>query len=218
MHKLPIYHVFFPTRHLLTSTFLRFQEHYESPRFRGKAFSWDEFMDWYASVKGKFSYLEDWSGFNIPDWVLVPFYQGKFDPLTRKERLLLDRFRGVTGRFYIIGTEQGETLDTVLHEIVHGLFYVFPAYGDAVTACLRAQNTKRLRAWLAKEGYAENTMDDEINAYLLTGLGKKMNGPEVPAMRQALSGVFREHFNGSIRSPSVRKRLYASVHKVRLAP
>ena len=74
--KYPIYHVSFPNQYLLAATFLRFQEHYESPKFRGRIFDWEEFMDWYAEQKGKFSYLQDWSGFNLPSPVFEPFRSG----------------------------------------------------------------------------------------------------------------------------------------------
>lgn len=64
----------------LASTFVRFQEHYESPEFAGKTFSLEEFKEWYIknSEKGRetgeFTYYEDWSGFNIPSYVMRPFY------------------------------------------------------------------------------------------------------------------------------------------------
>ncbi|HVY01919.1 MAG TPA: hypothetical protein VHA12_04110, partial [Candidatus Nanoarchaeia archaeon] len=93
-----IFHIQFSTRLLLTSTFLRFQEHYESPKFRGKIFSLEEYKKWYISNSpkgketGKFTYYEDWSGFNIPGHVLEPFFQGKFDPLSLEEQHFIKLF------------------------------------------------------------------------------------------------------------------------------
>ena len=43
-------------QYTLASAFLRFQEHYESPKFRGEIFSLEEFMDWYAVEVGNFTY------------------------------------------------------------------------------------------------------------------------------------------------------------------
>src|SRR5262245_26903475 len=85
-----IYLLVFETQYELASTFLRFQEHYESPKFRKKIFSLEEFMDWYGQEnKGKFSYFKDWAGFNIPSTEFEPFLEGKFDPLLEKEKRLM---------------------------------------------------------------------------------------------------------------------------------
>lgn len=54
--------------------FLRFQEYYESPEFKGEAFSLLDFMDWYAhsysshkhDKRPSFTYPSDWAGFNVP--------------------------------------------------------------------------------------------------------------------------------------------------------
>jgi hypothetical protein len=61
-----IYLLRFETQYEITSSFLRIQEHYESPHFSGRVFTLEEFMDWYAAEYGAFTYLEDWSGFNVP--------------------------------------------------------------------------------------------------------------------------------------------------------
>src|SRR5882757_828898 len=87
-----IYLLRFKTQYELTSTFLRVQEHYESPEFHGRIFSLEQYMDWYAEQYGNFTYYQDWSGFNVPSTAFAPFYAGAFDPLTRKERRLLRFF------------------------------------------------------------------------------------------------------------------------------
>ena len=94
-----IFHISFSTQHELASTFLRFQEYYESPKFRGKIFSFYEYKKWYTANSpkgkktGKFTYYKDWGGFNIPSYVLKPFYQGKFNPLSNKEKKFLRAFK-----------------------------------------------------------------------------------------------------------------------------
>ncbi len=61
-------------------------------------------MDWYAKRYGNFTYYEDWAGFNVPSTAMQPFYEGKFDPLSEKERQLLQLFEGtLSERFYVIG-------------------------------------------------------------------------------------------------------------------
>jgi hypothetical protein len=71
-----IYLVRFATQYELSSTFLRFQEHYESPRFHGRVFSLEEYMDWYATRYGNFTYYQDWAGFNVPSTAFRPFLCG----------------------------------------------------------------------------------------------------------------------------------------------
>ena len=98
-----IYLLRFKTQYELTSTFLRVQEHYELPQFHGRIFTLEQYMDWYVAENGAFTYFQDWSGFNVPSTAFQPFYEGKFDPLTRKEKRLLGLFRNLQGRFYVIG-------------------------------------------------------------------------------------------------------------------
>ncbi len=161
-----VFHLNFPTQHLLAATFLRFQEHYESPKYAGKSFTWEEFMDWYAKENGKFSYLEDWSGFNIPSRVFTAFRKGLFDPLTKKEAALLALFEGVKGRFYVIGTAGAKDDGTLRHEIAHGLFYRDPVYKRRVREILKGVDLAPVHAALIKLGYGPNVLEDEAHAYL----------------------------------------------------
>ena len=54
-----IFHLKFNSQQELAETFLRFQEHYESPKYRGKVFTLGEFRKWYTDVHGSFSYYQD---------------------------------------------------------------------------------------------------------------------------------------------------------------
>jgi hypothetical protein len=71
-----IYLLRFKTQYELTSTFLRVQEHYESPQFHGRIFTLEQYMDWYVADNGAFTYFQDWSGFNVPSTAFQPFYEG----------------------------------------------------------------------------------------------------------------------------------------------
>ncbi len=212
--KFPIYHLSFPNQYLLAATFLRFQEHYESPRFRDLVFSWEEFMDWYAAQKGAFTYLDDWSGFNIPSSVLRLFRDGLFDPLTAKERALLDLVRGLPEPFYVIGTVAGEA-DDLRHEIVHGLFSVSLAYRAAAIACLREFKTRRLRDRVRRMGYHRKVVEDEINAYVLTGLADELRGLVPRGLKRRLRQVFAEHFGFDPCSRDGRRRLLRGIRRLR---
>jgi hypothetical protein len=215
--KFPIYHLSFPNQYLLAATLLRFQEHYESPKFRGLIFGWEEFMDWYAAEKGSFSYFEDWSGFNLPSTVFEPFLAGSFDPLTRKESALLELVRELPRPFYFIGTVDSES-EALVHEIVHGLYFVRSDYRQAVDDLLSAADTRNLHRILAKIGYHPDVFNDEINAYLLTGLAGEMGRFATRRLQKALRRVFIEHFGFDVGSPAGKRRLVASIHRLAMPP
>ena len=216
----PIHHVSFPSQHLLAATFLRFQEHYESPKFAGKAFDWEEFMDWYAADRGAFTYLKDWTAFNIPSRMFAPFREGRFDPLTRKETWLLSLFEGVAEPFYVIGTCDSER-DDLAHEIVRGLFAVFPDYGAAVRQCLAGHPLPGIRTALVNMGYGAHVLDDEVNAYLLTGLAKELGGIERRAVHRAglaLHALFGSRFGLNLRQRKHELSLSDRIHHHRYEP
>jgi len=97
-----LYFLHFQNQREMAETFLRFQEFYESPKFKGKIFTLENYKDWYRKIKGKFSYYSDWDGFNLPSKILKPFYDGKFNPLSDKEKQLLSIFKKMKGNYYIV--------------------------------------------------------------------------------------------------------------------
>lgn len=182
----------FSTQYELAATFLRFQEFYESPRFRGKVFSLEEYMDWYAETNGGFTYFEDWSGFNVPSEVFAPFRNGDFDPLLDKERALLRLLANEREPFYVIGVARKgdpERRDTLMHELAHGLFYTDENYRDEVTASLAQYDTRAIAKKLAGEGYHTRVIADEVHAYVLTG----SEGARFAPLRRRLRAIFRAH-------------------------
>lgn len=188
----------FETQNELASTFIRFQEHYESPEFKGKIFSLDEYKRWYTEIKGSFSYYTDWSGFNIPSYILDPFKEGKFDPLTLEEQSLLDLFKNVEHPFYIIGvygdSASDQKLKTVRHEIAHGLFYTNPEYRDKILNVLSKYNLDEFKEWLRSlGGYHESVLDDEVHAFTLTGSDKMKI--DIPAgMKEEIEVIFSSFY------------------------
>lgn len=231
MVKYPIYLITMQTQYLLASTFMRFQEYYESPKFRKKIFTREEYEDWYA-LEGcpreskNFTYYQDWDGFNVPSWVLRPFYDGAFDPLSCKEKKLLDACRHIAGTYYVIGVSEEALTDisAVKHEFVHGLYYTNPEYGNAVRSILRKYDVTYVREILRSMGYNEDVLDDEINAYFTTGLGPIMDslkegyclgrierGRYIKPLQKELRGAVRECLGTSIVRASedlIRSRLH----------
>lgn len=154
-----------PNREELAMTFLRFQEFYESPEFKDQIFTVGQFKRWYAEEYGCFSYPFDWSGFNIPSYVLKPFIQGLFDPLTGQERQFIDLFRHREHPFYIIGVNG--TGSELTHEICHGLFYTEGGYYTDVTKVL-SKNEKILApvyTFVKDQMYHKSVWMDEVHAY-----------------------------------------------------
>ncbi|MBI2064715.1 MAG: ABC transporter ATP-binding protein [Candidatus Yanofskybacteria bacterium] len=202
------------SQYQLTSTFLRFQEHYESPKFRGEIFSLEEFMDWYtAENEGEFTYYEDWAGFNIPSSILQPFREGKFDPLSIKERRLLELLADMPEPFYLIGT-YGSRIDlpTVKHELVHGLYYTVPDYREEVLRKLEKNQTESIAQALKKAGYHPSVWLDEANAYLMMGIEDLFEdgfrwSDELKNLQKDLQQIFRIHFGFSLRGASQDKIL-----------
>ena len=163
-----VFLVEFKTSQEAARTFLRFQEHYESPKFKNKIFTLEEYKSWYEKkTKRNFSYYDDWSGFNIPSWILMPFYQGRFKNLSEAEIELMDLFRNNVGQYYVIGCKKG-SVNTRQHEIMHGLYYTNPAYRMNVDRILYEVNCKVIHKFLAGYGYHESVLHDETHAYLVT--------------------------------------------------
>jgi hypothetical protein len=166
-----IYLVEFPTSEEAAKTFMRFQEHYESPKFRNKIFTVEQYKKWYVSYtkRPKFSYYQDWSGFNIPSYVLLPFYSGAFKGLTKRERQFLDLFRNCTGQYYIIGIQKGNKR-TLKHELMHRLYYTNTSYRSRVDEILKLGPTaiKDVEKYIKNLGYHNEVLRDEVHAYLAT--------------------------------------------------
>ncbi len=174
----------------LAATFLRVQEHYESRRFRNRVFPLEEFMDWYARRFGAFTYYQDWAGFNVPSTAFTAFYQGKFDPLLRKERRLLKLFKGRRHPFYVIGITSDEDLT---HEFAHALYFMRPAYKKAVRSVLRRYDTSALKRRLVAMGYHPSVVSDEVHAYLVESRGLWRSMRRHASLRNALRAIYREY-------------------------
>jgi hypothetical protein len=163
-----IYHVHMPTELLLSATFLRFTEHYESPSYRNKIFSLGEYKDWYRKTKGggQFDYYESWGGFNVPDYAFDAFLSGRFNPLAPQEKALLEVVSQLERPFYIIGTPGRFDAETLRHEIAHGLYHVQEEYRKEAKAIIDTIDTEPVRKHLLEIGYCRAVIIDEIHAYL----------------------------------------------------
>ncbi len=195
-----IFLLIFNTQKEITKTFLRFQEFYESPKFKGKIFSLDDFKKWYivnspqGKKTGEFTYYSDWNGFNIPSSVLKPFYSGKFNPLTLREKKILKIFSKRKDKFYIIGVHrESKNIKTFLqHEIAHGLFFTDYNYKKEVLNVISKFNTKLMEKELMKKaGYHREVLLDEVQAYSIS-TGQKLENV-IPQLSIVLQKIYKKY-------------------------
>jgi hypothetical protein len=175
-----LYMLTFDSKYELGMTFLRYEEYYESPRFRGKPFRLSEMMSWYTHKfnHGKsFSYPDDYSGYNMPLKVVREVQKlGIADP--NHYDALMD---GITGMIeaeaedaYLIGAKTGAE-DVVRHEIAHGLYYTNEGYRTRVELLYKEhlepdkKAVETLRERLVERGYHEGVFLDEMHAYAVDG-------------------------------------------------
>lgn len=198
-----VLHLTFPSQRLMATTMMRFQEHYESPKYRGKIFTRAEFDAWYSSQDrpGNVSYYKYWDGFNIPSRVLRRFKKGDFDPLDPKEQALLKRLAARESRFYLIATSGKDGDPKVLrHEVAHGLWYTRPAYRRRAQALLRGVNLKPVYRMLERLGYHPSVWLDEAHAWLGDDArdvrSEGLNPKPYAALRKRLRALQREYVSG----------------------
>jgi hypothetical protein len=150
---------------ILAETLLRFQEHYESPEFKNKIFTVGQIKHWYSQKYGADSYTNDWTGFNFPSRILIPFKQGLFDPLTKYEKKFLNLFRYRHDNFYIIGANDEST---IRHELSHALFAYSVQYKAQINQICKtyAKQLNPLKKILLDKGYDQDVLNDELQAYI----------------------------------------------------
>lgn len=180
----------FDTRYELTMSFVRLQEFYESPKFQGKVFSLEEYMDYWAKEfgKGVFDYTTRWRGFNVPgkvvlDWMDKFNYDDKSSIRAREialiEKILSRYSKKDLENSYIIATHYDcpNKKEVIDHEVAHAMYTLNPEYkAECQKLFSKINSTKegrlvyeRMEDKLIKMGYASNLLEDEIQAYWATG-------------------------------------------------
>lgn len=185
-------------RYDLAMHFLRYQESYESTstRFRNKSFKLLDFMEWYSKKQGDgaFTYPTDWAGFNIPSAVVTGVHALGISDYNRYDERMRQISEQVVGGGYIIGAQDPETIQ---HELAHALFYTNSAYRGQACRLVRempAAPRFNLVKELKRLGYAQNVHVDECQAYMATGLTRKMR---VPAhLRAPFKDLFKYYAQG----------------------
>lgn len=180
----------FDTQYDLCMSFIRIQEFYESPEFKGKFFTLEEYMDWWAKSygKGSFDYPKRWNGFNVPgtvfkEWVNT-FANFARSGLRKKEMILvemlvkrLDDWDDLD-KIYIIGVnkEKGNRTDVIKHEVAHAMYTLYPKYKKSCDKLLaKIGRKKEGKVFLAatgrellRRGYHKDVVKDEQQAFFST--------------------------------------------------
>lgn len=192
--------------------FCRYQEFYESPykQFRGKYFTWAEYMRHYKNDRkaNTFTYPYDWSGYNIPSKVvsqgLLTFSKREwtqYDEIMSNIWYSCDnyplRFEKPRTKWYLIGASSKD-LQTMDHEIAHGLYYTNRKYKKACDALISKISKKHynfIKKALIKMGYVDDKkiIDDEIQAFMSTGLYKSFNGDDIKAYQKEFIENFKKY-------------------------
>lgn len=192
-----VYLCLFDRRYELCMTFVRIQEFYESPKYRGKYFELEEFMDWWATEygNGSFDYPGRWNGFNIPGKVLINWmdallinngkerdvetvFLNKLSYVIAKKPDDLNSYKNLFKKTYIIGvhSEDGEMPKyTIDHELAHAFYYLYPQYKKSCKKLLSNLSLKTRTAStteLKKMGYDRYVIEDELQAYYSTSENK----------------------------------------------
>lgn len=151
--------------------FLRPQEFYESPRYRGRFFTHEQFKRYYKRHwgRGAFSYYRDFQGYNMPGEVFLDWQKAFASTETEEEQKLLNLLGALPNRFYLIGALERD-VSTVKHELSHAFYHLFRDYREMTTAALYSQRRPefgRLRDKLRKTMYRNEVLDDECVSYIL---------------------------------------------------
>ncbi|MBX4191895.1 hypothetical protein KW798_00180 [Candidatus Parcubacteria bacterium] len=206
-----IYFLKFKEPGRMASALMRFQEFYESPNFKGKYFTREEFNTWYTEAHKGSHYVQDWGayGFNFPSAVLKDFYAGHFDPLTQDEQDILDYFAQVSSDFYVIATSPASSNEMIGHEIAHALYFLNSDYKKEVEEILSQVDTEPLEHFLTTHpeyaSYHPDVLDDEVHAYLSqTTEELTENGFNVEPYAEAtkrLQAVYEKYTKGIVNLP-----------------
>lgn len=205
MNRRDIKLVTFPGQSVMVAAFARFTAYYESPRFRGRAFTLKDFFDAQAKPDGG-ECVPAWSGCNIPSRVLLAFRAGMFDPLSREEKQMLRLVADEPEPFYVTAVVRWN-VPAAAHEIVHALFDLDRGYQTIVLRELRRFRLTGLRDTLLGLDYDRSVLDDEMNAYLCVGLPPDAISEDAPAAAERLCEVFARHFGFDPRGAEGRERL-----------
>jgi hypothetical protein len=204
-----------PDSHTRALMFMRPQEFYESSfeEIIGKQFKVSNFVNIYKQHYGKqqFTYGSDWSGFNIPSNILEEcMFNIPEDEINNWDKLMLstiNTIKEIEGdhNYYLLGVD--ELSNSLLeHEFAHAMWFTLPEYkvemskmNDECDPTVKDMMYKCITEY----GYADHVLPDELQAYMSTGLGKKMtemNIPNIEIWQEKYRNIFDNYYSKSLYS------------------
>jgi hypothetical protein len=202
-----------PDDHTRALMFMRPQEFYESSfeEIISKQFKVSNFVDIYKQHYGKkeFTYGSDWSGFNIPSTILEDcMFNIPEDEINNWDKLMLSIINIIKEKegghnYYLLGVD--ELSNRLLeHEFAHAMYFTLPEYKDEMSKMNDEcdSNVKDMMyKCITEYGYADHVLPDELQAYMSTGLGSKMeemNIPDIEIWQQKYRNIFDEYYSKSL--------------------
>jgi hypothetical protein len=199
--------------HSRAMLFLRPQEFYESAfeEIIKKQFKFSRFMDVYKQAYGKqeFTYGADWSGFNIPSTVLEEcMFTIPEDEINTYDKIMLAIIKAVKetegdSKYYLLGVDELAN-DLLEHEFAHAMWFTLADYKAAMSK-LNDECDPTVKDMMFKciteYGYADHVLPDELQAYMSTGLGKKMKDMNIPNIEQWMEKyreVFEKYYSANL--------------------
>ena len=190
--------------------FCRYQEFYESSykQFRGKPFTWMEYMRFYKNAwkKRVFTYPDDWAGYNIPCHIVQRAHH-LFCGETEYDDIMNDIYfhcavdsKKKNGDkhhdWYLIGASSKDK-GTTNHEVAHGLYFTNSEYKKNVKKLIKnikPSHYEKLKKKLMKMGYVNDKkiLDDEIQAFMSTGLYNGMDTKELKVYENEFRNNFKK--------------------------
>jgi hypothetical protein len=184
--------------HSRAMVFLRSQEYYESAfeEIIRHQFKVSKYMDMYKQHYGKqeFTYGSDWSGFNIPSDILEEcMFNIEQDEINNYDKIMLSiihKIKETEGddKYYLLGVDELNN-DLLEHEFAHAMYFVLPEYKSDMTKlnkdCDRIVKESMYKC-ITEYGYADHVLPDELQAYLSTGLGRKMKEAKIPGIEMEM--------------------------------
>jgi len=202
-----------PDDHTRALMFMRPQEFYESSfeEIISKQFKVSNFVDIYKQHYGKkeFTYGSDWSGFNIPSTILEDcMFNIPEDEINNWDKLMLSIINIIKEKegdhnYYLLGVD--ELSNRLLeHEFAHAMYFTLPEYKDEMSKMNDEcdPNVKDMMyKCITEYGYADHVLPDELQAYMSTGLGSKMeemNIPDIEIWQQRYRNIFDNYYSQSL--------------------
>lgn len=202
-----------PDDHTRALMFMRSQEFYESAfeEIIKKQFKVSRFVDIYKQHYGKkeFTYGSDWAGFNIPSNILEECMSNiPEDEVNNWDKLMLsvidtikENEKGHT--YYLLGVDELAN-DLLEHEFAHAMYFTLPEYKsemDKLTSECDGVVRDTMFKCITEYGYADHVLPDELQAYMSTGLGEKMEEMDIPNIEEEIDKykeVFHRYYSNSL--------------------